>query len=158
MLLAIALIRHHYKSKVDDANASIPSLFYEHAEGKHRLLSSPKPWGQNPCWRKCKYSISFLQAYRWTRFSIPRIAHNYEDKILLIFGKWEFLKVQWGEIMLYDGFDFLIFKSHRSDLLMSIWLGGNKEFYDYIYALTHNATEILMPVYIWGRDCLKAYE
>lgn len=87
-----------------------------------------------------------------------RIAQNYKDKIPFIFGKWEFLKTQLGEIMLYDGFDFLIFKSHKSNLLTSIWLGGNKEFYDDIYTLTYNATEILMPVYIQGKDCLERYK
>jgi DNA-binding PadR family transcriptional regulator len=85
-----------------------------------------------------------------------RIAQSHEDKIPLVFGKWEFLKSQLGEIMSYDLFDFLIFKN--TNLLTSIWLGGNKEFYDDIYSLTHNATEMLMPVYIYGRDCLKAYE
>jgi hypothetical protein len=89
---------------------------------------------------------------------IDHIAQNNGDKLPLIFGKWGFLKAQLGEIMSYDGFDFLIFKSHRSDLLMSIWEGGNKEFYDDIYTLTHNATEILMPVYIYGKDCLERFE
>jgi hypothetical protein len=46
----------------------------------------------------------------------------------------------------------------KLDPIISIWEGGNKEFYDDIYTLTHNATAILMPVYIQGKDCLERYE
>jgi DNA-binding PadR family transcriptional regulator len=89
---------------------------------------------------------------------LDSIAQNYKDKIPLIFGKWEFLKAQLGQLMLYDGFDFLIYKSHKSNLLTSILLGGNKEFYDDIHTLTYNAAMKLLPLYSEGKCFLQQYE
>lgn len=64
-----------------------------------------------------------------------------------------------GQIMLYDGFDFLIYKKHKlSGFYMSIWLGGNKEFHDDIHTLTDNAAVKLKPVYREGKYLLEQYE
>jgi len=60
--------------------------------------------------------------------------------------------------VLYDGFDFLIYNSRKSNLLTSILLGGNKEFYDDIHTLTYNATMKLMPVYSEAKRFLEQYE
>jgi DNA-binding PadR family transcriptional regulator len=86
------------------------------------------------------------------------IAKNYKDKIPLIFGKWDFLKSELGA-MLYDSFDFLIYKSSRSDNMdKSIWSLGNKEFYDEIQELTYNAIDRLSPIHAFGTIMLREYE
>ncbi|HET7148433.1 MAG TPA: hypothetical protein VFI73_08040 [Candidatus Nitrosopolaris sp.] len=43
-----------------------------------------------------------------------RIAKNYEEKLPLIFGKWNFLKSQLGRILLFDSFDLLIYEKAGS--------------------------------------------
>jgi hypothetical protein len=88
------------------------------------------------------------------------ITRNYKDKIPLIFEKWDFLKSQLGEMILYDSFDFLIYKNDRQskEIETSIWLGGYKEFYNDIQTLTYNAITRLSVVYISGTTILKEYE
>ncbi len=88
------------------------------------------------------------------------IARNYKDKIPLIFGKWNILKSQLGKIILYDSFDFLIYKNENQskDIKTSIWLGGYKEFYNDIQTLTYNAITKLSIIYISGTTILKEYE
>jgi DNA-binding PadR family transcriptional regulator len=86
------------------------------------------------------------------------IAKNYKDKIPLVFGKWDFLKSELGAII-YDSFDFLIYKSSRSDNMdKSIWSLGNKEFYDEIQELTYNAIGRLSPIHAFGTIMLREYE
>jgi DNA-binding PadR family transcriptional regulator len=86
------------------------------------------------------------------------IVQNYKDRIPLIFGKWDFLKSELGG-MLYDSFDFLIYKSSRSDNMdKSIWSLGNKEFYDEIQELTYNAIDRLSPIHAIGTIMLREYE
>jgi hypothetical protein len=88
-----------------------------------------------------------------------RIARNYEQKLPLIFGKWKFLKTQLGSVLLYDNFDFLIYKKPPSkSMTQSIWLGGNKEFYDDIQSLAFNAGKKLIPTYISGEASLLNYQ
>jgi hypothetical protein len=61
--------------------------------------------------------------------------------------------------MLYDSFDFLIFKSSRSDNMdKSIWSLGNKEFYDEIQELTYNAIDRLSHIHAIGTIMLREYE
>ena len=86
------------------------------------------------------------------------IVKNYKDKIPLVFGKWDFLKSELGAI-LYDSFDFLIYKSSRSDNMdKSIWSLGNKEFYHEIQELTYNAIDRLSPIHAFGTIMLREYE
>ena len=78
------------------------------------------------------------------------IALNYKNKIPLIFGKWDLLKSQLGE-MLYDGFDFLIYKVNRIRTINeTVWSGGFKEFYDDLQTSSLKAIRNLCPIYlIW---------
>jgi hypothetical protein len=90
---------------------------------------------------------------------IDSIIQNHKDKIPLIFGKWEFLKAHLGKIMLYEEFYSLTDGSIRSYKFdRSIWSRGNKEFYDDIHALTHNAATKLIPVYNMGKHLLEQYD
>jgi DNA-binding PadR family transcriptional regulator len=85
------------------------------------------------------------------------IVKNYKFKVPLIFGKWDFLKSALGT-MLYDGFDFLIYKSSRSDTIdCSIWSFGSKEFYDDGIALTRDAIRRLDLIYTAGTSLLSEY-
>jgi hypothetical protein len=87
------------------------------------------------------------------------IAENYKDKIPFIFGKWNFLETNLGQGMLYGGFDFLIYNNRKSNSFqMSIWSGGNKEFYDDIHTLTYHAAWKLLSVYRKGKSLLEGYE
>jgi hypothetical protein len=86
------------------------------------------------------------------------IVKNYKYKIPLIFGKWDFLKSVLGT-MLYDGFDFLTYKSSRSDTIdCSIWSFGSKEFYDDLRALTRDAIRRLDLIYAAGTLLLSEYK
>ena len=86
-----------------------------------------------------------------------RIVSNYqEDKLPLIFGKWEILKKELGSMFLYDNFDFFFYKKAFSvNMDTTIWLGGNKEFYDNIQRLAYKVAELLNVIYIEGRDILE---
>jgi hypothetical protein len=87
------------------------------------------------------------------------IAQNYKDKIPFIFGKWNSLEAELGQSSLYGGFDFLIYNNRKSNSFqMSIWYGGNKEFYDDIHMLTYNAAWKLLSVYRRGKSLLEGYE
>jgi hypothetical protein len=60
--------------------------------------------------------------------------------------------------MLYDGFDFLTYKSSRSDTIdSSIWSFGSKEFYDDVKALTRNAIEKLDRIHVSGTLVLSEF-
>jgi hypothetical protein len=87
------------------------------------------------------------------------IARNYKDKIPFIFGKWKFLEAELGQSRLYGGFDFLVYNNRKSNSFqMSIWSGGNKEFYDDIHMLTYNAAWKLLSVCRKGKSLLEGYE
>jgi hypothetical protein len=87
-----------------------------------------------------------------------RIASNYQDKLPLIFGKWEWLKKQLGLILAYDNFDFLIYKEALSNsMTTTVWFGGNKEFYDNIQALASNAYYMMIIIYMEGKETLQDY-
>jgi hypothetical protein len=90
---------------------------------------------------------------------IGTIVRNYSHKVPLIFGKWELLKSKLGRIMLYETFDFLIFKNDRSNNMHSSILSlGNKEFYDDMVTLSYNALNKLRLVYGLGTHILSGYE
>jgi hypothetical protein len=86
-----------------------------------------------------------------------RIVSNYQrDKLPLIFGKWEILKKELGLMFLYDNFDFLFYeKAFSVNMDTTIWLGGNKEFYDNIQRLAYKVAELLNVIYVEGRDILE---
>jgi hypothetical protein len=86
------------------------------------------------------------------------IIKNYKYKIPLIFGKWDFLKSVLGT-MLYDGFDFLTYKSSRYDTIdCSIWSFGSKEFYDDVRALTRDAIRRLDLIQAAGTLVLSEFK
>ena len=86
------------------------------------------------------------------------IALNYKNKIPLIFGKWDLLKSQLGE-MSYDSFDFLIYKANRIRTINEIlWSGGTKEYYDDLQTLSIKAIRNLRPIYIAGNEVVKEFE
>lgn len=88
-----------------------------------------------------------------------KIAKNYKEKLPLIFGKWIFLKIQLGSILLYDSFDFLIYKKAGSQTTAnSVWIGGNKEYYGDIQSLASNARYHLSPIYITGRTTFDNFQ
>jgi hypothetical protein len=85
------------------------------------------------------------------------VAVNYKDKIPLIFGKWDFLRSHLG-LMLYDSFDFLVYKDNRSYTFEeTIWFSGTKEYYDDLQALTRNAIKLLYPIYISGTTNIRKF-
>jgi hypothetical protein len=86
------------------------------------------------------------------------IAKNYSEKLPLIFEKWNFLQDQLG-FLLYDSFDFLIYKDTRSkSTANSVWIGGNKEFYEDIQALASNTRYHLTPLYVNGKTTLDNFQ
>ena len=84
------------------------------------------------------------------------LARNYKEKLPLIFGKWNFLQKQLG-LYLYDSFDFIIYKKHGTSTINSVWIGGNKEFYEDIQALASNIRDHLSPLYIHGKETLNLF-
>lgn len=86
------------------------------------------------------------------------IALNYKNKIPLIFGKWDLLRSQLGE-MLYDSFDFLLYKVNRIRTINeTVWSGGFKEYYDDLQTLSLNAIRNLYPIYLSGNEVVKEFE
>jgi len=85
------------------------------------------------------------------------IAKNYSEKLPLIFEKWNFLQNQLG-FLLYDSFDFLIYKKDGKSTASSIWIGGNKEFYEDIQALASNTRYHLTPLYVNGKTTLDNFQ
>jgi hypothetical protein len=76
----------------------------------------------------------------------------------LIFGRWNDFKEKFGSL-LYDSFNFLISREARfNSINKSIWLGGNKEFYDDLKALAEDTHFKLYPIYIDGLDTMKRFE
>jgi hypothetical protein len=130
-MLAMALVRHHYVGEDNDN----PNL--EHIASRPNLF----------------YTHIGAQEY------YDKIANNYKDKLPLIFPKWHFLKEQLGSILLYDSFDFLFYKKASSNsIAKSIWLGGNKEFYDDILSLAYNTHSYLSLIYIAGKTVFENYQ
>jgi hypothetical protein len=79
-------------------------------------------------------------------------------KLPLIFGRWNDFKEKFGSL-LYDSFNFLISREARfNSINKSIWLGGNKEFYDDLKALAEDTHFKLYPIYIDGLDTMKRFE
>jgi hypothetical protein len=86
------------------------------------------------------------------------IALNYKNKIPLIFGKWDLLKSQLGT-MLYDSFDFLIYKANRSRTINeTVWSGGTKEYYEDLQTLSFKAIRNLYPVFLSGKMVVEEFE
>jgi hypothetical protein len=86
------------------------------------------------------------------------IARNYKDKLPLIFGKWNILLDQLGSL-LYNSFDSLFYKKTGSKSTAdSVWIGGNKEFYDDIQALASNARYHLSPLYSICKSTMDGFQ
>jgi hypothetical protein len=86
------------------------------------------------------------------------IALNYRNKLPLIFGKWNLLKSQLGT-MLYDSFDFMIYKSNRAHTIdETIWSFGTKEYYDEIQALAYNTIKRLRVIFWSGKAIINELE
>jgi hypothetical protein len=88
-----------------------------------------------------------------------RIAKNYKEKLPLIFEKWDFLKSKLGGFLLYESFDFLIYEKARfKSAAYSVWIEGNKEFYDDVQALASNGRDSLFILYASGRLVLENFQ
>ena len=98
--------------------------------------------------------ISFVDYY-------DKIAHNYQDKLPLVFGKWNLLKNVLKLFSAYN-FDIVLSREMRSRDFdkISITRGGNKELYDSIreiklqtrlqLAEIANAGRVIWPMHIPG--------
>jgi len=86
-----------------------------------------------------------------------KIAHNYKEKLLRLFGKWDLLKSHLGSSLLYNNFDLFIYEedSPNHNMNTTIWFGGNKEFYDDLRSLTCDARIKLYIIYVIGKDVLE---
>jgi DNA-binding MarR family transcriptional regulator len=86
-----------------------------------------------------------------------KIAHNYKEKLLRLFGKWDLLKSHLGSSLLYNNFDLFIYEedSPNHNTNTTIWFGGNKEFYDDLRSLTCDARIKLYIIYVIGKDALE---
>lgn len=130
ILLTMALIRYHY---VGIDNVRCPIV---HTDGLPLFYSD----------------ITQEEYY-------DRIAHNYPKKLPLIFAKWDLLKKQLGSTLLYDNFDFMIYKeTSPNSISQSIWFGGNKEFYQDIQSLANNACHHISLIYILGMNTLQTFQ
>jgi hypothetical protein len=133
VMLAIAFIRYHYIG-ID----SYSSVSNKRKDNSRKL---------NLFYKDVK-----LEEY------YDRIACNYKEKVPLIFGKWSLLKFQLGSL-LYDNFDFFIYKKARSNITdKSVWFGGNKEFYNDIQYIAQNAHDKLYSIYTLGRGISQQYK
>jgi len=131
VMLTMALVRYHYLG-VDYDN---PNL--EKSEGRLNLF-----YNQIDAKKYC-----------------DKIVSNYRDKLPLIFGRWSFLKEQLGSTLLYDSFDFLFYKNTSSNsIAKSMWLRGNKEFYDDLQSLAYNTHSYLSLIYIAGNTVFENYQ
>ncbi len=89
---------------------------------------------------------------------LDKIAANYPDKLPLIFGKWDFLKKELGQFVLYNNFDFMLYdKVFSANMDVSIWEGGNKEFFDNLQKLAVISLKLLEVLYVQGRDILESF-
>jgi DNA-binding MarR family transcriptional regulator len=87
-----------------------------------------------------------------------KIAQAYKDKIPLIFSKWSLLQSQLGT-MLYDSFDFLIWKPNRAYTIdETIWSFGTKEYYYEIKELANNTIKQLYVIFLSGKATIKGFE
>jgi hypothetical protein len=130
IMLTMALIRYHY---VGIDNVRCPHV---HTDGLPLFYSD----------------ITQEEYY-------DRIAHNYPKKLPLIFAKWDLLKKQLGSTLLYDNFDFMIYReTSPNNISQSIWFGGNKEFYQDIQSLANNARHHMSLIYILGRNTLQTFQ
>lgn len=136
IMLTMAFIRYHY--------AHIDSIRYPNLVDDHDLDIS----------RSALFYKDITQEEYY-----DNIAHNYQDKLPLIFAKWDFLKEQLGTTLLYTSFDFMIYKKIPSNsTLQSIWIGGNKEFYEDLKSLADNARYYLLIVYLAGITTLQSLQ
>ncbi len=86
------------------------------------------------------------------------IASNYKENIPLIFGKWNILQKELGSLFLYDNFDFLFYrKAFSVNMGRTVWVGGNKEFFDNLQALAAKSSELLRLLLIEGKVVLSHY-
>jgi DNA-binding MarR family transcriptional regulator len=86
------------------------------------------------------------------------IASNYKENLPLIFGKWNILQRELGSLFLYDNFDFLFYhKAFSVNMGRTIWVGGNKEFFDNLQALAAKSSELLKLLLIEGKAVLSDY-
>ena len=135
MLLAISLVRYFYKAINEPNDPIAPNDNYP----SQKLALFYRNIGQE--------------------MYIDTIVRNYSHKVSLIFGKWKLLKSELGRIMLYEIFDFLIFRNDKSNHMRSSILSlGNKEFYDDMMTLSYNALNKLRLVYGLGTNILSGYE
>lgn len=131
VMLTIALVRYHHIG-LEGARLHIPN---GHANKVHLFFKSIP-----------------LNDY------FDKIAFNYNDKIPLIFGKWNLLKKEVGDSFLYRNFDFLLYaKAFAVNMGTSIWLGGNKEFCDNLQALADKSSQMLKVLHTEGKDILNRF-
>jgi hypothetical protein len=85
------------------------------------------------------------------------IARNYKKKLPLIFEKWDFLRDQLGSY-LNNSFDFIIYKNNGANRTDdSVWIGGDREFYEDIQALASNTRYHLSPMYTNGKKTFDLF-
>jgi hypothetical protein len=73
-------------------------------------------------------------------------------------GKWNLLKSQLGT-MLYDSFDFMIYRANRAHTIdETIWSFGTKEYYDEIQALAYNTIKRLRVIFWSGKAIINEFE
>jgi hypothetical protein len=87
------------------------------------------------------------------------VAHNYTNKLPLIFGRrWDLLKQELGSLLL-DAFNFLFYPTGQyNSFNQSTWVGGNKEFYDDIRSLSDDTGLRLYPVFEDGLRVKKEFD
>lgn len=84
-----------------------------------------------------------------------KIASNYQEKLTLIFGKWELLRSHLRFDWFPSIFDYL-FLDKSEILSLSVLLGGNKEIYDNIKSATLAAVSKFSTVYDAGISALHS--
>lgn len=82
------------------------------------------------------------------------VALNYKDKLPLVFGKWPSLKKTFGSRLVYCFDPVLDEKARRNRMATPVRLGGNKEFYDNMRALSEYRRAKLIEIYEQGRIAL----
>jgi hypothetical protein len=138
LILVIAFIYHHYTSK-----DNLPTSNTTNTQRKS-ISTSKTPF------------ILYIKVSQEEYFD--KMATNYLTMLPLIFGRWNDLKEKFGSL-LYDSFNFLISREARfNSMNKSIWLGGNKEFYDDLKALAEDTHVKLYPIYIGGLETMKRFE
>lgn len=124
VMLTLAIIRRFYKEQNNDVNVDQFSYFNLFSDNVDLVIATK--------------NIFFYELDIKKYFDI--IINNYREKIPLIFGKWGKLKL-WIGSLLYENFDFLIFKDSKNNTLNSSELlekSINNEFYQEYISLVQN--------------------